>query len=487
MCSFLFLKTSAPVDQAAIERSNVFARDRGPDHTGMVRLTSRSGSHLLLLHNLLDMSGHAVHQPVCWGEPLSAALLFNGEIYNFRNLAEVVADTHALLPAYQRLGADLPDVIDGEYALVVLDLSADKALIAVDPFLTKPLFLGYGVNGTDFGVATCASALHASGLIRVQMMPPNSRVVVDLQDPQRAVISTPVVQFSLLQPVASYDEWIEAFIEAVRKRATHGAQENAVFLSSGYDSGAICLALNLLGIRYRTLTIRSGESASVLDARLQLNATAGNRSPLVYDGLTQEQIETISSDIARFVEPFEYQHFDCPGIVSAPARDGGAIGAYFLAREARQHNLLVNLSGSGADEIISDYGHAGTRFYYHSEFGGLFPQELEGFFPWKKFYGDTQRSYLFKDEYVLGRFGLEGRYPFLDRHLVQAFLALTPELKNCEYKAPVAEFLRRYSYPFEPGKKCGFAPAEVPALQRGAFVRLMEWFRPIRSLRFRKS
>ena len=136
---------------------------------------------------------------------------------------------------------------------------------------------------------------------------------------------------------------------------------------------------------------------------------------------------------------------------------------------------------------ISDYGHAGTRFYYHSEFGGLFPQELEGFFPWKKFYGDTQRSYLFKDEYVLGRFGLEGRYPFLDRDVVQSFLALTPELKNREYKAPVAEFLRRYSYPYESGKKCGFAPAVVPPLQGGAFEKLMGWFRPFRSQWLRKS
>ena len=50
-----------------------------------------------------------------------------------------------------------------------------------------------------------------------------------------------------------------------------------------------------------------------------------------------------------------------------------------------------------SDEIYSDYGFAGQKYYSHSEFGGLFPTDLTGFFPWKKFYGDTQRSYLFKE------------------------------------------------------------------------------------------
>jgi hypothetical protein len=107
--------------------------------------------------------------------------------------------------------------------------------------------------------------------------------------------------------------------------------------------------------------------------------------------------------------------------------------------------------------------------YYHSQFGGLFPEQLQGFFPWKKFYGDTQRSYLFKDEYILGRFGIEGRYPFLDKAAVQQFLSLTADRKNARYKAPVAVFLERHGYPFEESVKRGFSPSRVHTGFRGFF------------------
>ena len=114
---------------------------------------------------------------------------------------------------------------------------------------------------------------------------------------------------------------------------------------------------------------------------------------------------------------------------------------------------------------MSDYGFAGEKFYYHSEFGGLFPEDLASIFPWKKFYGDTQRSYLFKDEYILGSHGIEGRYPFLDWNVVQEFLWLTAGLKNNSYKGAIEAFLKQNDYPYEPLKKRGFAPRSQPVTQ----------------------
>jgi asparagine synthetase B (glutamine-hydrolysing) len=152
-------------------------------------------------------------------------------------------------------------------------------------------------------------------------------------------------------------------------------------------------------------------------------------------------------------------HEDAPRVVTRIQDDGGALGSNFLAGMARRMDRVVNLSGAGADEILSDYGFNGEKFYYHSEFGGLFPQDLSKLFPWKKFYGDTQRSYLLKEEFVLGRHGVEGRYPFLDREVVQQFLSLSAPLKNLRYKAPVDAFLSDADYPFERAKKRGFAPS----------------------------
>ena len=57
---------------------------------------------------------------------------------------------------------------------------------------------------------------------------------------------------------------------------------------------------------------------------------------------------------------------------------------------------------------------------------------------------------------VAGLFGIEGRYPFLDRQLIQAFLQLTPALKNQRYKHCIASFLEAHDYPYEANVKTGF-------------------------------
>jgi hypothetical protein len=63
-----------------------------------------------------------------------------------------------------------------------------------------------------------------------------------------------------------------------------------------------------------------------------------------------------------------------------------------------------------------------------------------------------------KEEYIAGAYGIETRYPYLDKQLVQEFLWLTPELKNKVYKAPLDFYMTSQKYPFEKGVKRGFSP-----------------------------
>jgi hypothetical protein len=76
-----------------------------------------------------------------------------------------------------------------------------------------------------------------------------------------------------------------------------------------------------------------------------------------------------------------------------------------------------------------------------------------------------------KEELVSGAHGIEGRYPFLDPKVVQEFLWLKPELKNAEYKKPVADFLRAHRVPTAWGRKIGFTAGrdtDATALAAGA-------------------
>ena len=128
----------------------------------------------------------------------------------------------------------------------------------------------------------------------------------------------------------------------------------------------------------------------------------------------------------------------------------------FLAEHISKKKYKVVLSGSGADETISDYGFNKVKHYGHSTIGGYFPEDLTSVFPWKNFFGNTQRAYLMKEETVTGTWGVEGRYPFLDKQVVQEFLWLSNDLKNKHYKSVIHNYLTSNNYPFEENQKVGF-------------------------------
>ena len=132
------------------------------------------------------------------------------------------------------------------------------------------------------------------------------------------------------------------------------------------------------------------------------------------------------------------------------------MGLSAICNRANGEGRRIYFSGQGADEIISDYGFGGKKIYKHSGFGGLFPAQMNGFFPWHSFYDGTQIQYLNKEEYVAGHFGIETRYPFLDRNLVQEFLWLTHDLKNSKYKSVLDEYLSVNNFPFQAQEKRGF-------------------------------
>lgn len=461
MCSFIFFRSKSYASSENIDRANRYSRHRGPDRTTILRLQNASGYHLAIVHNLLDISGTAAPQPThLFTGDENYYSVFNGEVYNFREYGDFNCDTDCILPTWAGTSESVRS-FDGEYAVVIYEDKKNRLSIFTDTFLTKPVFVGFDDSNGDFGTATCASSLRELGLTNIEMCRPNSLYQFELSAPNLSGSlkqPTALYDFCLSQTEQSYNRWNEAFLESVRKRATHGSHRPVVFMSSGYDSGAICLALNLLKIDYDTFSIRSGENNELIDQRIELNREASCGHAFISQGIPERDIARIKNEIENSVEPFRYVHEDQPGFVSNLINDGGAIGGFYLAEWARREGRFVNLSGSGADEIVSDYGWNGEKIYHHSEFGGRFPETLEGFFPWKKFYDDTQRSYLFKDEYILGRWGIEGRYPFLDRSLVQAFLSLTQELKNRAYKAPIEQFLEIHGYPFEKKKKRGFSP-----------------------------
>lgn len=461
MCGIIFSYSRMRRSEAELAQANINVKRRGPDHTDVVHRRAPSGNWVTMVHSLLDISGRATSQPYVSAGGSKRFLIFNGEIYNYQNFSALQSDTEVILPAVELNSEKFFQDVRGEFAILIYDECADTLDLYTDPFLTKPIFIGRSDVPCELGVASYASALKSLGYNQVHTAEPNTHYHFKLSRGGFSLVQKfPMHSFSFFQNETSYDKFFECLIESVRLRACHGAHAPALSLSSGYDSGAICLALNILNIPYTTVSVNSGESEEVMGRRLAINANK-NIPHISISPLDKKNMRQVKEKIKSEVESYSYSHSDGNGLQHDLSNDSGAIGAYLVAERLRNMGLYVNLSGSGADEIYSDYGFAGVKLYPHSEFGGLFPDDLEGFFPWRKFYGDTQRSYLFKEEIIFGHFGVESRYPLLDRELVQEFLALTPELKNKQYKAPIAAFLQKYNYPFELNQKRGFSAKDL--------------------------
>ena len=64
--------------------------------------------------------------------------------------------------------------------------------------------------------------------------------------------------------------------------------------------------------------------------------------------------------------------------------------------------------------------------------------------------------FIAKEEYAGSLNGVEVRYPFLDKNVVQEFLWLEKNLKNDIYKAPLHKYMEKYNYPFYINSKIYF-------------------------------
>ena len=453
MCGFITTISKKEISNSDLLDANKFISSRGPDQLNMLSF-EKEGFYYQSIHNLLDISNSFISQPIF--SDLENLLLFNGEIYYPR---EKNPDT---LNLYKELkNNNLSSYLKsarGEYAICTINTDQKVINIFTDLIGTKPIF--FGIKKDSICISSYHSAIDHLSYKDIREVPPNQKIEIKYDDFTNLCINNE--EFFLLdlaQKNDKYDSWIEAFLNSVKERSIHFNSKICVPLSSGYDSGAICCALNKLRIPYSTVTVGNSENKQILKKRILINKNFSCKKHYQLPPLNKKHSEQYTSFLKKKLGYIHYEHKDIkqknPIMLH---EDGGAIGLATLCEEISSKGFNVIISGSGADEIISDYGFNGKKIYSHSEFGGKFPKDLKSIFPWKKFYGDSQRSYLKKDEMVSGLYGIEGRYPFLDLKVIQEFIHLKSDLKNKKYKSCISEFLERENYPFEMNAKEGFNP-----------------------------
>jgi asparagine synthetase B (glutamine-hydrolysing) len=440
MCSFLF--TDKDIND--FDHVNYFMKFRGPDATQSIDVNGYT-----FTHNILSITGSFTEQPfVDYDDQI--VCVYNGEIYNYSEFGDYDSDGECLIPLYKKYGDKFVKELDGEFAIVLVDFKNDKFIVSTDVFATKPLWFSIG---DKLAVATYESAVKGLGFRTATKLDANTTQVFNLET-RELLDQFSVYEFDLNQYKTDFSDWIVAFENSIRKRTTNLRENMFIGLSSGYDSGAISCELNKQNVPYKAYAVVGSENQEILDKRFELF------NPNSSGQYLQDNRWAYRDYINNNVEEFKYRIYSSSSDYNEFGRrlqdDNGSCGLSMICDLAKKEGKKVYLSGSGSDEIFSDYGFNGEKKFLHSNFGGLFPEDLSIIFPWASFYGSTMVSYLAKEEYVAGSYGIETRYPYLDKYVVQEFLWLDHKLKNSKYKSVLDEYLTKSNYPFESNIKRGF-------------------------------
>jgi asparagine synthetase B (glutamine-hydrolysing) len=451
MCSILF--STKKIDN--INYRNRFMKLRGPDHTNII-----NHKGCTFLHNLLSITGTFTPQPIVEND---VVVIFNGEIYNFKEFGNYDNDTKCILPLYKKYGSDFIKKLDGEFSIVLVDFKNNKVIFTGDIFCTKPLW--YAIEGKDIGVSSYRSGLEGT-YTNIKMFEANTTMIFDMKS--GSLTTFPIYEFNLEQYKTNYDDWNKAFSNSIKKRSCQNmSQRLFIGMSSGYDSGALICEMIKQNAKFKAYSVIGSENLNVLNKRFNILKRYSN-SELEILNISPLDKQMAHQHLLTYTEDYKYTIYSSKSDYNefnlSLWDDNGSNNLSYVCSKARQDNRKVFLSGAGADELFSDYGWNGISKYKHSNFGGLFPENLHDIFPthlnkkpiWASFYNSSMNSYLKKDEYVTGSYSQEGRYPFLDKAVVQEFLNLSCELKNREYKSVISNYLRTYKFPFCPNEKIGF-------------------------------
>jgi asparagine synthase (glutamine-hydrolysing) len=360
---------------------------RGPDAAGYFCDGRAALGHRRL--SIIDLAGG--QQPM-GNEDGTLQVVFNGEIYNYRELRAGLlkkghrfatnSDTEVLLHLYEEVGEHMPEHLNGMFAFAIWNTREQELFLARDRVGKKPLYYSSAVPGTRFCFASELKALTALPGFDAGIEP---RSVLDFlcfsYVPDPATIYRNVYKLkpghSLTvtadserlhrywtldfpaKKVSSLNNAIEEVqvlaAEAVGRRMISDVPLGA-FLSGGVDSSAVvALMAELAPERVKTFSI--GFTSKKFD-ELPFARLVAER----YHTSHHEHVVTpsISGVLETLVE-----HFD------EPFADSSAIPMLYLAQMTRQH-VTVALSGDGADEVFGGY-----RRYFH----GMVEERLRSRFP----------------------------------------------------------------------------------------------------------
>jgi asparagine synthase (glutamine-hydrolysing) len=354
---------------------------RGPDDSGAVVIDGSAAApwQIAFVHtrlSIIDLSPLG-HQPM--QDPATGNwIVFNGEIYNFRELRKELAaagaefkshsDTEVILVAYRVWGESCLTRLGGMFALALWDAPRKRLLLARDPMGIKPLYYHQSAQTFMFasevrtllGTELVPRKLDPAGVVSylafgsvyepwtivegVRAVPPGHVLTVENGSVSSREYWNPLQSSSRAQletrsgnGTGTADRLPAILRDAVLSHLVSDVPVG-VFLSGGIDSSALVAVLSHNGVRANTFSLVFQEE--------EFNEAKYSREIARRFGTEHHEI-TVSQQDTLAVLPEALSAMDQPTI------DG--INTYLISAKTRAAGVKVALTGLGADEMFAGY------------------------------------------------------------------------------------------------------------------------------------
>jgi asparagine synthase (glutamine-hydrolysing) len=358
----------APVDRELLERMNEAIRHRGPDDDGFY-LSDGVG---LAMRRLAIIDLKSGHQPIR-NQDSTAWIVFNGEIYNYRELRQQLeqlghkfytdSDTEAIVHAYDQYGTDCPKYLRGMFAFAIWDERTKSLFLARDRVGKKPLLYaqldGELVFGSEFTALlehprvsrdVDFEAIHHYLSFICVPAPLTAYRAIRKLEPGHSLLwrdgeikTERYWQLDFSKKVSIGEEEagervVELLREAVRVRLMSEVPLGA-FLSGGIDSSAVvALMAQESSEKIKTFSIGFDEQdfSELHHARRVAEHVGADHHEFV---VRPDAMEILPTLVEHYGEPFA---------------DSSAIPSYYVSKETRGF-VTVALNGDGGDECFAGY------------------------------------------------------------------------------------------------------------------------------------
>jgi asparagine synthase (glutamine-hydrolysing) len=330
---------------------------RGPDGNGVFQ-----SLHCTLGHSLLAIQDPGNASQPMFSKSLKSAIVFNGEIYNFKELAKesgllnlrTSSDTEVVLELIELHGITIIDSFEGMFALAYYEIDSNLLTLARDRFGEKPLFFSVEDGTLFFSSNPVAvskmikkrSVLNQdvlSHFFKYQYLPEGLTPYMGISQVAPGTSTTFDQNLSKISRPFSktildvHQQFSEVFSKCVRDCMVSDVPIG-LSLSGGVDSTITLYEMSRISKDIQTFTV-------VLDSK-NPDAIFSRRAAELF-GSTHHEVEIGNEELPELI-------YHVLSEQPLPFGDSSIVLTYALARYAKQH-VKVLISGDGADEILSGY------------------------------------------------------------------------------------------------------------------------------------